>query len=506
MSEILLEAIKNIFTVTNILMAAGGTFVGIIFGALPGFTAAMGVAVLLPITFGMPPASGLILLGALFGGAMYGGSISAILINTPGTPSAAATVLDGHPMAKKGWRRSLAGSRVCLVPGRIFGVTVLLLLLHPCKDIFNVWTSRVFSAGRIWFNGDCINKREVSNKGLMAGVFGLLVSTIGMDPLMGTPRFTMGVVNLIDGVKLVPAMIGLFSIPETLNIISSYINDDSVNLVNMKEFRKIKIGFPSWDHIKRHAVIYLKSSVIGTYVGMLPGAGGSIASFMAYNEAKRSSKHPEKFGTGISEGIAAAESANNAMAGGALIPMLTLGVPGDSVAAIIMGGLMVHGLEPGAQLFARNGDIAYTFILALYLANIMMLLFGIYCAPYFTIVTNTPKHILSVCVMLLTVIGAYALRGNIFDVYVMVAFGFIGYFLKCSGFPIVPVVLGIILGPIAEKGLNSTITISYGENILLFMLSRPISLILIVFTVLSVGVPLYHRIRRTKKEATESTD
>ena len=508
MSEILLEAIKNIFTVTNILMAAGGTFVGIIFGALPGFTAAMGVAVLLPITFGMPPASGLILLGALFGGAMYGGSISAILINTPGTPSAAATVLDGHPMAKKGLAgEALREAVFASFLGGIFGVTVLLLFAPPLARISLMFGPPEYFLLAVFGLTVIASISEKSLiKGLMAGVFGLLVSTIGMDPLMGTPRFTMGIVNLIDGVKLVPAMIGLFSIPETLNIISSYINDDSVNLVNLREFRKIKIGFPSWDHIKRHAVIYLKSSVIGTYVGMLPGAGGSIASFMAYNEAKRSSKHPEKFGTGISEGIAAAESANNAMAGGALIPMLTLGVPGDSVAAIIMGGLMVHGLEPGAQLFARNGDIAYTFILALYLANIMMLLFGIYCAPYFTIVTNTPKHILSVCVMLLTVIGAYALRGNIFDVYVMVAFGFIGYFLKSYGFPIVPVVLGIILGPIAEKGLNSTITISYGENILLFMLSRPISLILIVFTVLSVGVPLYHRIRRTKNDAAESAE
>jgi putative tricarboxylic transport membrane protein len=503
-----MEALKNILTISNILLAAGGTFMGIIFGALPGFTAAMGVAVLLPVTFGLPPASGLILLGALFGGAMYGGAISAILVNTPGTPSAAATTLDGHPMAQKGLAgEALREAVFASFLGGIFGVTVLLLFAPPLAKVSLMFGPPEYFLLAIFGLTIIASISEKSLlKGLLAGVFGLTVSTIGMDPLLGIPRFTMGIVNLIDGVKLVPAMIGLFSIPETLNLISSYIHDDSVSLVNINEFRKIKIGFPSLSHIKRHASIYVKSSMIGTYVGMLPGAGGSIASFMAYNEARRSSKHPEKFGTGISEGIAAAESANNAMASGALIPMLTLGVPGDSVAAIIMGGLMVHGLEPGAQLFARNGDIAYTFIIALYLANIMMLLFGTYCAPYFTIVTNTPKHILSACVMMLTVIGSYALRGNIFDVYVMIAFGFIGYFLKCHGFSVIPIVLGIILGPIAEKGLNGTLTISYGENLLLFLLARPISLILIVLTLLSVGVPLYKKIRDNRNEVAESTD
>lgn len=489
--------LKNVFTITNILLAAGGTLMGIIFGALPGFTAAMGIAVLLPITFGMPPASGLILLGALFGGAMYGGSISAILINTPGTPSAAATVLDGHPMAQKGLAgEALREAVFASFCGGIFGVTVLLLLSPPLAKISLMFgPPEYFLLAVFGLTIIASISKESLTKGLISGVLGLLISTIGMDPLLGMPRFTMGIVNLIDGVQLVPAMIGLFSIPETLALITSYVKKDTVSLVNIVEFRKIKVGFPSINHIKRHAMIYLKSSIIGTYVGMLPGAGGSIASFMAYNEAKRSSKYPEKFGTGISEGIAAAESANNAMAGGALIPMLTLGVPGDSVAAIIMGGLMVHGLHPGAQLFARQGDIVYTFIIALYLANVMMLLFGIYCAPYFTIVTNTPKHILSACVMMLTVIGSYALRGNVFDVYVMITFGLIGYIMKSHGFSVIPTVLGIILGHIAEKGLNGTIAISYGENILLFILSRPISLVLIVLTILSVGIPLFQTIR-----------
>jgi putative tricarboxylic transport membrane protein len=496
-----IDIAMRVFSISNILLAAGGTLMGIIFGALPGFTAAMGVAVLLPITFGMDPASGLILLGSLFGGAMYGGSISAILINTPGTPAAAATTLDGHPMAKKGLAgEALREAVFASFLGGIFGVTVLLLFSPPLAKI-----SLMFGPPEYFLLAlfgltiiATISERAVF-KGLIAGVLGLLISTIGMDPLLGIPRFTFGVVNLIDGVQLVPAMIGLFSIPETLDLIRSYVNKDTDTYVMTPELKKIKVGFPSLKHILTFLPIYIRSSIIGTGVGILPGAGGSIASFMAYNETKRASKHPEKFGTGISDGIAASESANNAMASGALIPMLTLGVPGDSVAAIMMGGLLVHGLQPGAELFSRNADIVYTFIFALYLANVMLLLYGTFFAPYFTIVTNTPKHILAASVMMLTVIGSFALRGNPFDVYVMVAFGILGYIMKAHGFSVIPTVLGIILGPMAEKGLNGTLSISYGQNILFFMLGRPISLVLIVLTLLSVGFPIYRRIKDTHK-------
>jgi putative tricarboxylic transport membrane protein len=483
------QILQNVLNAQNVLMAAAGTLIGIIFGALPGFTAAMGVAILLPLTFGMNPASGLILLGALFGGAMYGGSIAAILINTPGTPSAAATVLDGYPMAKKGLAgQALRESVFASFLGGIMGVTVLLFFAPPLAKISLLFGPPEYFLLAIFALTIIASLSEKALiKGFLAGVFGLMISTIGMDPLLGFPRFTFGLKDLVDGIELVPALIGLFSIPEVLEIIKSHRENVQESVV---PGRKIKIGFPPLQHIINFLPIYLRSTIIGVIIGILPGAGGSIASFMAYNETRRVSKHPEKFGTGIPEGVAAAESANNAMSSGALIPMLTLGVPGDSVAAIMMGGLLIHGLQPGAELFTKNANIVFTFIIALYLANIMMLFCGIYLAPYFTIATRTPKHILAASVILLTVLGSYAIRGNIFDVYVMITFGIIGYLMRSFGFSVVPTVLGIILGTQAEKGLYGTLAISEGQNVVWFILQRPISLILILLTLISISIPV----------------
>lgn len=483
------QILQNVLNMQNVLMAAAGTLIGIIFGALPGFTAAMGVAILLPLTFGMNPASGLILLGALFGGAMYGGSIAAILINTPGTPSAAATVLDGYPMAKKGLAgQALRESVFASFLGGIMGVTVLLFFAPPLAKISLMFGPPEYFLLAIFALTIIASLSEKALiKGFLAGVFGLMISTIGMDPLLGFPRFTFGLKDLVDGIELVPALIGLFSIPEVLEIIKSHKEKVRESVVPV---RKIKIGFPPLKHIINFIPIYFRSTIIGVIIGILPGAGGSIASFMAYNETRRVSKYPEKFGTGIPEGVAAAESANNAMSCGALIPMLTLGVPGDSVAAIMMGGLLIHGLQPGAELFTKNANIVFTFIIALYLANIMMLFCGTYLAPYFTIATRTPKHILAASVILLTVLGSYAIRGNIFDVYVMITFGIIGYLMRAYGFSVVPTVLGIILGTQAEKGLYGTLAISEGQNVVWFILQRPISLILILLTVISISIPI----------------
>lgn len=495
------DVVCNVFKFSNLLIAAGGVLVGIIFGGLPGFTASMGVAILLPITFGMNPTTGLILLGSLFAGAMYGGSVAAILINTPGTPSAAATILDGHPMCKKGKAgEALREAVFASFLGGIFGVTVLLLFAPPLARISLMFgPPEYFLLAMFGLTIIATISEKAVFKGLIAGALGLLISTIGMDPLLGVPRFAMGFVNLLDGVQLIPAMIGLFSIPEVLDMIHHHVHPNhQTEAETPTDFKNIKIGFPKLRQIIKFLPIYLRSSIIGTGIGMLPGAGGSIASFMAYNETKRASKNPEAFGTGIPEGVAAAESANNAMASGAMIPMLTLGIPGDSVAAIIMGGLMVHGLQPGAELFSTNGHIVYTFIISLYVANIFMLLYGTFFAPYFTLATKTPRHYLAISVTLLTVMGSYALRGNMFDVYVMVIFGILGYLMKSYGFSVIPVVLGIILGPVAEVGLNNMIAISHGENILMFLVQRPISLILIVLTLLSISFPFYRRMRGSK--------
>ncbi len=495
MNVSLIDVLAGVFSLKNLFISAAGVMVGNIFGALPGLTAAMGIAILMPLTFGMTPDSALILMGAIFAGAMWGGSVSAILINTPGTPSAAATVLDGYPMAKKGLaadalRESVWSSFI----GGILGVIALHLFAPPLAMI-SLWFGppEYFFLALFGMTIIAALSEKALVKGFLGGFLGLLIGTIGMDPLLGVPRFTFGVTNLVDGIELVPALIGLFSIPETFEMIRSYIKKDTERLPSLKN---IRLGFPTLQHTIRLMPVYIRSSIIGIIIGILPGAGGSIASFMAYNETRRVSKHPELFGTGVIEGVAAPEAANNSLCGGALIPMLTLGIPGDSVAAIMMGGLMVHGLMPGAELFTKHAQVTYTFIIALYMANVFMLFFGLYCAPFFTVVTDTPKHILAAVVILLTVIGSYAIRENIFDVYVMLAFGILGYLMKAHGFDLTPVVLGIILGPMMEKGLYGTLAISEGENLILFVLVRPISVILILLILISMGIPLYRRLKR----------
>jgi len=492
-----LAVLKNVFMPFNLLMATFGVVIGIIFGALPGFTAAMGIAILMPITFSMTPEAGLIMMGAIFAGAMWGGSVSAILINTPGTPGAAATVLDGYPMAKQGRAAdALRESVVSSFVGGILGVIVLQLFAPPLARVSLMFGPPEYFVLAIFGMTIIASLSEkMIVKGYISGFLGMLIGTMGMDPLLGVPRFTFGITGLIDGVMLVPALIGLFSIPEVMEIIQMHGSREEM-IPNLKN---IKIGFPTWAHTRRMIPTYLRSSAIGLIVGILPGAGASIASFMAYNEEKRASKTPEKFGTGMIEGVAASEAANNSICAGAFIPMLTLGVPGDSVAAIMMGALMVHGLQPGAELFTTYADVTWTFIMSLYLANVLMLFFGLYCAPWFSWATRTPKHILAISIVLLTTVGAFAVRESMTDVYVMLAFGIIGYLLKSHGFDVVPVVLGLILGPMAEKGLNGTLAISYGQNTAWFILQRPVSLILIGLTVFALVLP-YWRARRKDKD------
>jgi len=392
-------------------------------------------------------------------------------------------------MAKKGKAgEALQESITASFLGGNVGVLALLFLAPPLARI-----SLMFGPPEYFFLAifgltiiASISEKSMI-KGLLSGLFGLTLAMVGMDPLFGSPRFTMGIVDLVDGIELIPALIGLFAFPEILNVINAYDKSERQEKVDIKN---IKVGFPSLKHIIKFAPIYIRSSLIGTFIGILPGAGGSIASFLSYNETRRASKTPELFGTGIPEGIAAAESSNNAVAGGALIPMLTLGVPGDSVAAIIMGGLMVHGLRPGAEFFTVNANIAYTFILGLFIANIIMLLFGVFGAPYFTLVNGIPRHILSAFIVLFTVIGSFALRGSMFDVYLMVFFGIVGFLMKQFGFDVVPIVLGLILGILAENGLNQTLSITNRTHVLSYILVRPISLVLILLILGAVLLPM----------------
>ncbi|HHY47966.1 MAG TPA: C4-dicarboxylate ABC transporter permease [Firmicutes bacterium] len=487
----------------NLLAGFLGVVLGVIFGALPGFTAAMGVAVLMPFTFGLSPTTGLMLLAGIFCGAIYGGSISAILIGTPGTPSAAATVIDGFEMARKGQAAdALREAIVASYIGGTFSAICLAFIAPPLARFALKFGPPEYLLLAI-FGLTIIASIAAKSllKGIIAGVLGLILGAVGMDPLLAYPRWTFGIPSLVSGVGLVPALIGLFSIPQVL----SMVGDPETRI---KEYSGKVSGrrWPTFKELKEFSPIYLRSSLIGLFIGALPGAGGSIAAFLGYNEAKRFSKHPEKFGTGIREGVAAAEAANNAVTGGALITMLTLGVPGDSVTAIMMGALLVHGLRPGNELFTASAHVIYPFLVGLIIVNLMMLLVGIYAAPYAARVTKTPVSMLAPIIVALCVMGAYAVNNDIMDVWVMLFFGVVGYLLKCGGYITIPIVLGVILGPILESNLTRLLTITQGQNILMYVLSRPISVVLLLMIIASLAWPVIQLRSVTARRIAEVAD
>lgn len=481
----------------NIIVIFLGTIMGITFGALPGFTAAMGVAVLIPVTYGMDPVMGLVLLAAVYCGAIYGGSITAILLHTPGTPAAAATALDGFEMTKKGKAgEALVEAVSASFWGGILSATALLLIGPPLARLSLRFGPPEFFLLAVFGLTIIVTLTAKSLlKGALSGLIGLLFGTIGMDPLFAYPRFILGQPALLTGIGLVPALIGLFSISQVFIMVTQ--KQQSI----VKLDSKISPYAPSLKDLFKYPVTYIRSSAIGIFIGMLPGAGSSIAAFLGYNEGKRFSKTPELYGTGLREAVGAAEAANNGVTGGSLITLLTLGIPGNSVTAILLGGIMIQGLKTGNELFTTNAHISYPFIIGLFIANIFMYLIGLYGSKYFANVVKTPINILVVLILVLAVMGSYAIRNSMFDVYVMGIFGIIGYLLRIYGFNTAPVVLGMILGPIAEEGLTQSITLAgaRGINLFLFFVQRPICLVLIVFIILSLVVPLLTEYRSMKR-------
>lgn len=474
-----ISALDQLFNPFTLLTLFGGVIGGIIAGALPGLTATMGVAILVPFTFAMPPVPGILMLLGLYAGAIYGGSIAAILIRTPGTPSAAATVLDGSPLFDKGeGGRALGIATLASVFGGI-GSSIFLIFLAPIlsRVALSFSAPEYFALAVFGLTIIASISGDSMTKGLLSGFFGLLIATIGIDPIQGYGRFTLGTVNLLDGVAFIPALIGLFAFAEVLNQFEKLIEPKKVSY-------SLKNLIPTREDIKTVIGILIKSTFIGTFVGALPGAGGDIASFVCYNEAKRSSKHPEKFGTGIIEGVAAAESGNNSSTGGALIPTLSLGIPGDSVTAVIIGALMIQGLRPGPLLFRDNLDIVYAIFMGFFLANVFMGIFGLMGAGLLAKIVTMSKRVLMPIVMVLAVVGSFAINNSIFDIGVMMVLGVIGYLMQKIDIPMGPIVLALILGPMAESNFRRALIMSRGSFTI--FLTRPISLALIAFSLISL--------------------
>ena len=500
MIDYIVNGIMTAFTLPNLLAAFLGTFAGIIFGALPGFTPSMGIAVLIPFTYAMDTTSGLILLAAVYCGAFYGGSISAILVNTPGTPAAAATAIDGFKMTQQGRaKEALHEAVIASFWGGIISCLAL-LFLSPIIAQFSLKFGAAEKFMLAIFGLTIIATLSTGSvlKGLMGGVFGLTLALIGTDPIVGLPRFTFKIPELLTGVSLVPALIGLYSVPQIMTMVSS----NKKSIVHREQVKEVGNQKLRLKDLVRYPIAYIRSALIGIVIGIIPGPGGNTASWLAYNQGKIFSKKPEAFGTGSREAIANTEAANNAVTGGSLIPMLTLGIPGNAIAAVLMGALMIKGLAPGPTLFQTKAGITYAFIIGIFIANLFMLLIGLAGAKHFSVVALVPSNILAACVAVLCVIGSYAVKQSFVDVIIMLIFGALGYFLKYFSFDSTPVVLGLILGSMAEQTLGQAKLIykSYA-GVGLALVTRPICIVLILICVASVVVPFLQEKARAKKNA-----
>lgn len=467
----------------NILAMAGGVALGIIIGCLPGLSAAMGVALMLPLTFSMPADTGLIVLGAIYCGAIFGGSISAILIHTPGTPASAATAIEGYQMTLQG-KAGKALATACW--SSFWGGLLSCISLYFFAPLLAQLALKFMSAEKFWLGifGLTIIAGVSSKsivKGLMSGAMGLIISTIGLDPIDGTKRFMFGQSFLAEGVNTTCALIGLFSMSQ-------------VFILAEKEIKKRAKAAKFSDKItltkaerKKIRPTIIRSWIMGNIIGILPGAGASIACFLGYNSAKQFSKTKDEFGHGAIEGVAGSEAANNAVTGGSLIPMLTLGIPGESVTAVLMGGLIIQGLAPGPELFTKHAAMTYTFFAGFVLVQFFMLAIGTLGCRGFAQISRLSDAILIPCVTVLCVIGSYAIHRNMSDVVVMLIFGVLGYLMRKFDLNTAAVVLALILGPISEKGLRGALRVSGGDIGCLF--KSPVSWVLIILSIIGIFSP-----------------
>ncbi len=470
---------------TGLIATAFGSLLGLTVGMIPGMTISAGIIIVLPLTFVLEPAISISLLLGLYAGGMMGGSFSAILLNIPGTPSASATAMDGHPMARRGEAgRALGTAIIASFTGGLFSFICLYFIAPSLAELALQFRAPDLF-GLVFFGLTIICSFATKSiiKGLLSGLIGLIIVTIGQDPIMGNPRFTFGDPDLLSGIHFLTAMIGLFAIPQLM--------DNLLEIVKRKTSYRAESGFgnilPTLTDLKSIRLPTAIGAFIGTFIGILPGAGGPIAAFISYDYAKKSCKNADSFGKGAVEGIAAPEAANNAVTGGALIPMMTLGIPGDPITAILIGALLVHGLAPGPLLFMEQGDFAYTIIFSFFWANIFTLIVALSSLRLLVKVLATPKSILMPTIALLCVIGSYALRNSFFDVYIMFFFGLLGISMQWLQIPVVPLLLALVLGKQLEEHLRVSLTASKGDFTVFF--TSPFSLFFLCLSVVSILWP-----------------
>ncbi len=495
MLDLFVLGAQQIFQPYPLLLLFLGTVGGIIVGCLPGFTITMGAALVLPLTFGMTSIEGLsAMIGVLVGG-LAGGQITGILLGIPGTPSSVATVFDGHPMATKGEPgKALATGTWSSFFGGLLGAVILMFFTPPLADMamkFGPW--EFFSLVTFGLTIIASLSGDSIIKGAIGGLLGLIAASFGTDPMTGIPRFNFGLHGLTGGFSFLPVLIGLFAFSQLMK------NLEGPGSAGQALISGADLKFSSKDVLKtifRRPLNLIRSSMIGVFVGALPGAGASIANILAYDQAKRASKHPEKFGTGITDGIVASEAANNGTGGGGLTPTMALGVPGDAVSAIMMGALILHGIQPGPLLIVEFPDLVYGVFVAFFVAHFFMLGLQLYGIKLFVHLTRIPLYLLIPSILVLCAVGSFSIHNRFFDIWVLFIFGLLGYLLSKIKIPLAPMILGVILGPMAETNFRRALMTD--PDLTLFV-TRPISLLFIIMAAMSLLYPVYKKHRAKKK-------
>ena len=477
MGEVILSALQQLATLENLLFTNVGIFIGIIFGAIPGLNGNLAITILLPFTFQVGTVPALLMLTGIFFGSNFGGSISAILINTPGTNAAAATLIDGYPLCRKGKPRKALD--MALVASTVGGLISALCLLFFAPQISKIairfGAPEYFALAIFGLSVIASVSGKSIIKGLISGGLGILLSVVGIDAISGLTRFTFNNMRLFNGIKMLAVLLGVYAISQMIQRVASPSAGRASEMQESAGNDRLE-----GKEIRKSLWTMIKSALIGAFIGAIPGTGGAIASFISYNEAKRCARPDEKFGEGEIKGVAAPEAANNGATAATLIPLLTMGIPGDVVAATLLGAFTMHGLVVGPKLFSNSGPVVYAILIGCVLAQLFMFAQGKYLLKLFIRITHVPQQLLTALLVVICCAGAFAIGKSEMDITIMLIFGIVAYLMQMADFPPVPIVLGMVLGPVAESNLRNSLVMSQGSWAI--FVQRPICLAFILLT------------------------